>query len=119
MDAFEDELISTGYTPDTPVVASIALGYKEGQRNIGMAFLDRIHREIRIAMFIDDDLYRNVECMFVQLGIKECSVSKVCFQVGYKIFAFEGRCFDRHRKIESDGSVLSSGDSRKAKDDLL
>lgn len=74
---FEEELMQNESGLDIPIVMSITLGYKEGQRTVGIACVNNSTNEIGVNEFADDDGYRNVECMFVQLGVKECICPKV------------------------------------------
>lgn len=40
LSAFEEELFRGGEAGDAPLVAAVALGYQEGQRLVGAAYLD-------------------------------------------------------------------------------
>ena len=40
LSAFEDELFRGGEAGDAPLVAAVALGYQDGQRVVGAAYLD-------------------------------------------------------------------------------
>lgn len=44
LQAFEEELFKSSDAADVPVVAAVSLGYVEGQRLVGTAFLDAAAR---------------------------------------------------------------------------
>lgn len=58
------------------MVMALALGFIEGQRCIGMASFDAAKHEIGVNQFADDEGYRNLECLFLQLGIQKCLLPK-------------------------------------------
>jgi len=49
--AFEDDLFKGGEAGDAPLVAAVALGYAEGQRVVGVAFLDPGSRWVWLLQF--------------------------------------------------------------------
>lgn len=66
---------------EVPVVVAVAMAVVEGQRNVGVAFLDGAERKLGMCEFVDDDGLAGLEAVLVQLGAKEVVVMKVrtCF----------------------------------------
>lgn len=63
--------------PDVPVVMSVAAHLVDGQRTVGVAFVDMATRHMAGCEFHDDDQYCCLETLVVQLGAKECVIAKV------------------------------------------
>ena len=74
---FEEELTRNGRLMDTPMVMALAMEQKHGQSRVGVALLNPSTHKISVHTFTDNDGFRNVEYLFVQLGIKECLIPKV------------------------------------------
>ena len=59
------------------MVMALVTEQKQGQSRVGVALLNPSTHEIGVNTFTDNDGFRNVEYLFVQLGIKECLIPKV------------------------------------------
>ena len=71
---FEDVLFATNDMQDTPVMMAVLPSSKDGQRLVGMAFVDLTRRAIGKTEFLDDEQYTNLESAIVALGCKECII---------------------------------------------
>ncbi|KAI8470492.1 MAG: DNA mismatch repair protein [Monoraphidium minutum] len=76
LSAFEEELFRGGEAADAPLVAAVALGYAEGQRTVGAAFLDPGGRRLGACQFVDDEHFCSLEALLVQLGAREVVIQK-------------------------------------------
>jgi len=76
---FEDELFRGADLSDLPVVASVRIAWRDGQRKVGLAFSNAIGRELGACEISDDDQLATLETALFQLGAKEVVVPKVRF----------------------------------------
>ncbi|MEW5305591.1 MAG: hypothetical protein WDW36_008123 [Sanguina aurantia] len=65
-----------GDVSEVPVVVAVAMAVLEGQRNVGVAFLDGAERKLGMCEFVDDEGLAGLEAVLVQLGAKEVVVMK-------------------------------------------
>ncbi|CAG8440794.1 12318_t:CDS:10 [Acaulospora colombiana] len=70
----EDLLFSNVDAAASPVVLSVKLASREGQKIVGVAFADTTIRELGLSEFVDNDLCTNFESLLIQLGVKECII---------------------------------------------
>ncbi|CAJ1953117.1 unnamed protein product [Sphenostylis stenocarpa] len=68
----EDILFSNSDMQDSPVVVALSPNYRENGCTIELGFVDRIKRVLRMAEFLDDSHFTNVESALVALGCKGC-----------------------------------------------
>lgn len=66
--AFEDELFRAADLSETPVVAAVAVGYPEGQRTVGVGFVDAAGRQLGACEFCDDDQFCGLDTVIVQVN---------------------------------------------------
>ncbi|MEW5316723.1 MAG: hypothetical protein WDW38_008074 [Sanguina aurantia] len=66
-----------GDVSEVPVVVAVAMAVLEGQRNVGVAFLDGAERKLGMCEFVDDEGLAGLEAVLVQLGAKEVVVMKI------------------------------------------
>lgn len=55
----------------TPIVASVKFATVSGAKKVGVCFADLSNKAIRIAEFDDNDLFSNLESLFLQVNVKE------------------------------------------------
>lgn len=65
---FEEELFRSADMGDTSVVAAVSLSYVEGQRNVGVAFVDSGSRLLGACEFVDDEQFCGLDTVIVQVG---------------------------------------------------
>ena len=60
-----------------PMMLSVKVTAKAGEaRSVGVAFADASVRELGVSEFLDNDLYSNFESLLIQLGVKECLITR-------------------------------------------
>lgn len=74
---FEEELFRHADLAEAPVVVAVHMSYREGQRRIGVAYVNTSSREMGACEFADDEQFCNLEAALVQLGAKEVAIPKV------------------------------------------
>lgn len=73
---FEEELFRVSEVADVPLVAAVVLALVEGQRVVGVAYVDAAAKRLGACEFNDDEHFCGLEAVIVQLGVKECVVMK-------------------------------------------
>jgi DNA mismatch repair protein MSH2 len=68
---FESDLAKAGDLEDSPIIVSITLGYIDGVRTVGLAYLDETKHKMGACEFTDDDHFCSCETALTQLGPKE------------------------------------------------
>jgi DNA mismatch repair ATPase MutS len=74
---FDEELFKHADMAEVPVVMAVVVSYVDGQRMVGLAFVDAATRHMGACEFHDDDHFCSLEAAVVQLGAKECVLVKV------------------------------------------
>lgn len=74
----EEDLGTGGEVVETaPLIMAIKVSAKASEaRNVGVCFADASVRELGVSEFLDNDLYSNFESLLIQLGVKECLITK-------------------------------------------
>ncbi|GJP79784.1 hypothetical protein CLOP_g10002 [Closterium sp. NIES-67] len=74
--AFEDVLFATRDMGDSPTVCAVivAAAAKDGERRVGLAFVDLTKRALGMTDFLDDEQYTCLESALVALSCRECVV---------------------------------------------
>ncbi|CAI5514775.1 unnamed protein product [Closterium sp. Naga37s-1] len=80
--AFEDVLFATRDMGDSPTVCAVIVatsgggggGAKDGERRVGLAFVDLTKRAVGMTDFLDDEQYTCLESALVALSCRECVV---------------------------------------------
>ncbi|CAI5464969.1 unnamed protein product [Closterium sp. Yama58-4] len=80
--AFEDVLFATRDMGDSPTVCAVIVatsgggggGAKDGERRVGLAFVDLTKRALGMTDFLDDEQYTCLESALVALSCRECVV---------------------------------------------
>ncbi|GAB6032645.1 MutS-like protein [Chamberlinius hualienensis] len=76
---FEDLLFGAASSSESSGIASgllaISLGKRNGQKVVGIAYVDRASPVFNVCEFTDDDHYSNIEAVLVQLSPSECLIS--------------------------------------------
>jgi DNA mismatch repair protein MSH2 len=71
----EEELFRGSDGADAmPLIMAVSLSIVEGQRQVGLAFVDPSSRKLGVSQFLDDSDYLSFETTVVQLGARECVV---------------------------------------------
>ena len=71
----EDELFRGSDGADAmPLIMAVSLSIVEGQRQVGIAFVDPLSRRLGVSEFFDDSEFLSLETTIVQLGARECVV---------------------------------------------
>ncbi|KAI9593906.1 putative DNA mismatch repair protein MSH2 [Syncephalis fuscata] len=77
LQALEDMLFTSAEVTSPPVVMSLWLDKNASdQLKVGVCFADTTQRTLGICEWIDNLLFTNVEALVIQLGVKECVLSK-------------------------------------------
>ena len=74
---FEEEIFRNSQMSDIPLVMSVSLSCTDGQRLVGVAYVDGGIMHLGACEFSDDDHFWHLEAIITQLGPKECVVVKV------------------------------------------
>ena len=60
-----------------PMMLAVKVTAKAGEApGVGVCFADASVRELGVSEFLDNDLYSNFESMLIQLGVKECLITR-------------------------------------------
>nr|XP_018259687.1 DNA mismatch repair protein MSH2 [Kwoniella dejecticola CBS 10117]OBR81845.1 DNA mismatch repair protein MSH2 [Kwoniella dejecticola CBS 10117] len=70
----EDLLFSDQSLSSSSVIASVKMQVKEGQKIVGVAYVDNNERLLGVGEFVEDDSFGNTESLLIQLGVKECII---------------------------------------------
>lgn len=62
---------------EVPLLAAVWLGSSEGQRVVGVAFLDAATRRLGACELPDDDHFCSLEALLMQLGVKEVALPQL------------------------------------------
>ncbi len=61
------------------VSRTVNTAVREGQREVGVAYVDSVNRRLGVAQFVDDESLGELESLLVQLGAREAVVVKVSY----------------------------------------
>jgi DNA mismatch repair protein MSH2 len=70
----EDVIFTANSTGDSCIVIAIRLATVNGQRVVGVAFVDSSNYKLGVCQFTDNDNFSNIETLLVQLEPKECII---------------------------------------------
>lgn len=70
-----DEYISSSDLLSLPMIASLKVVQHEGNKKIGLSYVDQNNKVIGIVEFIDNDIFSNLESVLIQLGINEVLIA--------------------------------------------
>ncbi|WVW80934.1 hypothetical protein I302_102925 [Kwoniella bestiolae CBS 10118] len=68
----EDLLFNDQSLLSSSVIMSLKLQVKEGNKVIGIAYVDNSERLLGVGEFVENDSFGNTESLLIQLGVKEC-----------------------------------------------
>lgn len=71
----EDLLFAQADNLSAPMIMSVKLVAREGQRRVGVAFADASERVLGVSEYLEDEMFSNTEALIIQLGVKECLVA--------------------------------------------
>lgn len=71
---FEAELCKVGDLEENPIVVAVTVGYVEGARTVGLAYIDVTGHRMGACEFADDEHFCSCETALTQLGPKEAVV---------------------------------------------
>ncbi|KAJ2450981.1 MSH2 protein [Coemansia sp. RSA 2336] len=72
----EEVLFANSDMVTVPMVMGVVFLQTMDQMHVGVAFADPAQRSIGVCEFADSDVFSNLESLVIQLGVRECLVSK-------------------------------------------